>query len=88
MERGFHPAGAAGFLGAEGVVEPDIASGDEVAADVDVVILDQYDAAFERRLLGEAIDFLGELPPAVVLGVGLAGEENLDGAFFVAENFR
>ena len=82
MEGGFHTTGAAGFLGAEGVVEPDVATGDEVAADVDVVVLDQNDAALEGGLLGEAINFLGELPAAIVLGVGLAGEENLDRAFF------
>jgi len=85
--HGFHARGAAGFQGPARGVEPDVAALDQVAGDFHVVVFqeDQVVAAF----LGgaELHQLLDDFFAFVVLGVGLAGEDELDGPRRVVDDF-
>ena len=58
---GLHAAGAGGFEGADGSIDPDVDALNEVSRDVNVVVFDEGDAVTHFRLAGEVDDLFDEL---------------------------
>src|SRR5262249_17288305 len=81
-----HAAGAARFKRPAWVVEPNIHALDQVASDVDVVILDEYDAAAKFGTPANLDDLGDQLLAAVVARMGLAGEDDLHRAVLVVDD--
>src|SRR5215472_14225978 len=84
VAAGFHAAGAGSFERPAGSVEPDIAAGDHLAGDVDVVVLQEDEMALEVAVFAEMDDVLDVAFPVVVARVGFAGKDELNGARLVA----
>ena len=82
---GFHAAGAGGFEGFAGGVEPDVGALGHVSGDVDVVVFEEDDAVAEGFFADEVDELFHEFFAGGVHGVGLAGEDDLDGMFGVGE---
>ena len=78
-----HAAGARGFERPARVVQPHVHALNEVAGDVHVVVFDEDHAAAELRLARLLHHALDEFLAAVVLRVGLAGEDELHRAVLV-----
>src|SRR5207248_2330448 len=83
--RGLHAAGARGLARPQRGVEPHVAALHELTGDVDVVVLDEYQAAAELRIAGLNQDVLDELLAALVARMGLSGEDDLDWPIAVVE---
>ena len=81
-----HAAGAAGLQGRRGVVQPDVDALHQVAGDLDVVVLEEDDALAELVPLGQVDELPDQLLAGVVLGVGLAGEDDLHRPLGVVED--
>lgn len=71
VERGLHPAGAAGLQRAQRVVEPDVAAGVELLGHAHAVVRQEDDAVAYPGVVGEPHQLLDEPLAAVVGGVGL-----------------
>ncbi len=78
VERGLHAGGAARLQRAQRVVHPDVDALDEELADGHVVVGQEDDAVAHVLHVGELDDLLDELLAALVGGVGLAGDHDLD----------
>ena len=85
VERRLHAGGAAGLIGAQRVVEPDVAARVEGLGHGDVVVGQEDDAVPDLGVVGEPDDVLDELLAAVVGRVRLAGDHQLDGALGVEQ---
>ena len=81
-------AGARGFEGTAWVVEPDVDSLDEVAAYVDVVVLDEDELVGELAVAHHLGDLLEDLLARLVEGMGFAGEDELHWALGVVDHGR
>ncbi len=86
VEHDLLPAGAGGFEGTAGIVEPDVDSLDEVAADVDVVVLDEEELVGKVGVAHHFGDLLQDTLSGFVVRMGLAGEEELHGALGVVDH--
>ena len=86
VEDDFLSAGAGGFEGAARVVEPDIDALDEMAAYVDVIVLDEDEFVGELAVAHHLSDLLEDLLAGLVEGVGFAGEDELHGALGVVDH--
>ncbi len=82
VEDDFLSAGAGGFEGAAGIVEPDVDSLDEMTAYVDVVVLDEDELVGELGVAHHLGDLLEDELAGLVERVGFAGEDELNGAFW------
>ena len=63
----------------------DVATLDQVAGHVEVVVLEEEDSPVEGLLTREVDDLADQVLAGVVFGMGLAGEEELQRAFLVGE---
>ena len=70
-------AGAGGFERAARIVEPDVDALDQMAADVDVVVLDEDELVGELGVAHHLGDLLQHTLAGLVVRVGLAGKEEL-----------
>ena len=86
VHHSLHTRGAGGFLRADGVVQPNIRAGDEVASQFDVVIGQEQEAVAQTRVVGKAHDLLHEFLAAHVVGVGFTCNNELHGALFVEQD--
>jgi hypothetical protein len=80
VERRLHPARPAGLHRPPGQVHPDVAAGDEVTTDLEVVVLDEDDSS--RDVTGrpaKAEDPLEHVLALRVVRVCLSGDQELDG---------
>ncbi len=82
------PAGAAGLMGTDRVIEPDVAAADEMPRHVDVVVLQQHDLAGELRLARVLVDLADQFLRGRIVGMRLAGEDDLHRARWVAQDAR
>ena len=71
---------------ADRIVEPDIAAGDERAADLHVVLLDEHDASAQLGVAGHLEDRACVGLAARVARMGLAREDELHGALRIAHD--
>ena len=85
VERGLHAGRAARLVGAQRVVQPDVAAGVERLRHRDVVVGQEHDAVPHLGVVGEPDDLLDQLLAAVVGGVRLAGDDQLDRALGVQQ---
>ena len=83
VAAGLHAAGAAGFERAPRIIQPHIAAADHLAGDVDIVVLDEDEAALEFAVFAEVNDLLDELLALVIARMSLAGEDELQRTLFV-----
>ena len=83
----FHAGGSGGFHRAARGVEPHVDALHQVARDVHVVIFNEYHAGAHIFALAEFHDVLDVAFAAVVPGVGFAGEDKLEGAITVLQEF-
>ena len=74
IEDYFLSAGAGGFEGAAGVVEPDVYALDEVTAYVDVVVLDEDELVAEFGVMHHLGDLLQHALAWLIVRMRLAGE--------------
>ena len=65
--------------GLRGIVQPHVAALHEEVRDVQVVVVDEGDAAAELRIDGVAVDLLEVVLARLVGGVRLSGEDDLHG---------
>ena len=79
-------AGAGSFQRPARIVEPDVDALDEVAADVDVVVLDEDELVAELRVAHHLGDLLQDALAGLVVRMGLAGEEELHGALGIVDH--
>ena len=79
-------AGTGGFKRAAWVVEPHIDALDEVAAYVDVVVLDEDELVGELAVAHHLGDLLQDLFAGLVEGMGFAGEDELHWALGVVDH--
>ena len=86
VHRRLHAAGSARFVGSNGIVQPDVATRGEFAADPHVVLLENRDPAAELGSPAHAIDHAGEFLSLAVTRMGLAGEHDLDRAVGVVQH--
>ena len=86
VEHDFLAAGAGGFERAAGIVEPDVDALNEVAADVDVVVLDEDELVGEVGVAHHLGDLLEDALAGLVMRMGLAGEEELHRALGVVDH--
>ena len=77
VEHHLLAAGAARFERPPRIVEPDVDPLDEVAADVDVVILDEEQLAGESRIADQPRDLLQDLLAGPIVWMRLAREDQL-----------
>src|ERR1035438_7637010 len=77
IEDDFLSAGAGGFHGAAGVIEPHIDALNKVTADVNVVILDEDEPVGENGIVHQLGDLLQDFLSRFVVGVGFAGKDEL-----------
>ncbi len=73
-------AGAARLQRPAGVVQPDVDPLDEVAGNPDVVPLHKEDLAPEPLILAGLDDLFDQILPHLVVRMGLAGKDDMDGA--------
>ena len=88
VAAGLHAAGAGGFERTARVVQPDVAAGNHLPRDVDVVVLDENEVACEFAVLAQMNDLLDEAFAVVVARMRLAGENELDGPLLVVDQFH
>ena len=86
VEHHFLAAGAGGFQGTARIVEPDVDALDEVAADVDVVVLDEDELVGEVGVAHHLGDLLQHALAGLVVRMGLAGKEELHGALGIVDH--
>ena len=86
VENHLLPAGAGGFERTARIVEPDIDALDQMAADVDVVILHEDEFVAELGVAHHLGDLLEDALARLVVGMGLAGEEELHGALGIVDH--
>ena len=77
LMRGLHAARAAGLERLPRVVQPDVAALHEEVRDVQVVVVDERDAAAEHRIERAPVDALQVMLADVVGRMRLAGEDDL-----------
>ena len=77
MSTAFWPLVPEASSGRRGIVQPHVDALDQVPADVDVVVLDEDDAAGEARVVPQVGDLLDQLLARLVGRMGLAGEDDL-----------
>ena len=78
VEHGLLARRAARLLGAPWVVQPDVDPLNQAPPDVHVVVFDEHDVSREPLVAGDLDDALDQFLAHPVLGVGLAGEDELD----------
>src|SRR5581483_11314144 len=66
VAAGFHAARAGGFERTPRIVQPDVAAGNHLARDVDVVVLDEHETALEVAVFAEVNDVLNVALAVVV----------------------
>ncbi len=86
VESHLHAAGAAGLHGAERGVEPDIDPLHQMPGNLHVVIFNKNNSVAEALLVRGLHQLADQLLPLLVLGVGLAGEQDLYRHLRVIEN--
>ena len=86
MQRWLHSACATRFIGAQRVVEPNIAAGGEHAPHLHVVFLDECNATLEASVMRKSPNHLCKLLPTHVLGMRLASEDDLHGTILGGQN--
>ena len=85
VQRGLHAAGAGGFVGTARSVDPDIHARGEERAQLPGVVLEIDDLQQVAGELGRLVEYLADERLArLVLGMRLAGEEDLQAAGFAA----
>ena len=83
VAAGFHAAGAGGFERAARIVQPDVAAGNHLPRDMDVVVLDENQMAFQFAVFAQVNDVLDVALAFVVARMRFAGENELDGTRLV-----
>ena len=73
-----HPARATGLERLARVVQPHVASLDQEVRDVQIVVVDERDAAGEHRIGRALVDLLEVMFARFVRGMRFAGEDDLD----------
>jgi hypothetical protein len=71
-------AGAGSFERAARIVQPNVAAGNHLARDMDIIVLNKYKMAQQIRKLAEMNDMLDEAFAFIVFRMGLAGKDELD----------
>ena len=85
MTAGLHAAGAGSFERTPRIVQPDVAAGDHLPRNMDVVILNKHQPPGQFAVFAEMDDLLDEAFAFVVARVRLAGENELDGPLLVVD---
>src|SRR4051812_36363585 len=88
VATGFHAAGAGGFERAARVVQPNVATGNHLASDVDVIVLNEHKAALQVAVFAEMNDVLDVTFAIIIARVRFAGKDELHRARFVAGEFN
>ena len=78
LSAAFMPLVPLASSGLRGVVQPDVAALHQEVRDVQVVVVDEGDAAAEQRIERALVDALQVVLADVVGGMRLAGEDDLD----------
>src|SRR5664279_1163336 len=82
---GFHAAGAAGFIGTEWSIEPDVDTLHETTSDGHVVVFQENDATAEFGIASQLHDLADEFLAGIVGGMGFAGKDELHGTSRIAQ---
>src|SRR5205807_3443729 len=86
IQDNFLAAGARCLQGAARIVQPDIDSLHEVAANVDVVVLDKDELVGEEAVAHEFGNLLQDSLAGFVVRMGLAGKDELDRTFGIVDH--
>src|SRR5579884_1626774 len=86
VERRLLPAGAAGFVGADGIIQPEVGAGDEIARHVDIIVLQENDLPAKLVAARNAVDLLNQGLARFVGGVRLAREDDLHRALRIEQD--
>ena len=78
VATGFHAAGAGSFERTPRIVQPDIAAGNHLPRNVDVVVFDEHQVTGQFTVFAQVNDLLDESFAFVVAGMRLAGKYELD----------
>ena len=81
-----HAAGAAGFIGPQRRIQPDIDSLNEIAGDAHVIIFQENQPAPELRLTGEADDLPDQFLAGIIVGMRLSGKNDLYGPIRIVQD--
>src|SRR5207244_2351204 len=85
VEHDLLPAGAGGLQRTARIVEPDIDTLHEMAADVDVIVLNEDELGGELGVAHALGDLLKDTLAGLVVWMGFAGEEELHGTLGVID---
>src|SRR5690242_16701513 len=88
MATGLHAAGAGSFQRTARVVQPDIAAGNHLARNVNVIVFQEDQIPGEFAVLAQVNDLLNEPFAVVVPRMRLAGKNELHRALLVANQFH
>ena len=86
VHQDLHAARAAGLPGPSRVVDPDVDPLDQMRGEQHVVVAEEQHVAAGLRALAEAHPLLHQSLPGVVLGVRLAGDDELHRALGVGQD--
>jgi hypothetical protein len=86
MDECLLAAGSAGFHGPPGGIQPDISAGNQVAGNVDVVVLDEHNLAEEILTAGKINDLLDECLSRIVPRMSFPGEHDLYRTLLVVQH--
>src|ERR1051325_5523102 len=78
MAAGLLRAGPGGFQRAARFVQPDVAAGDHLPGDMDIVIFNEDQMAFQLAVFAEMNDMLNVAFAVVISRMGLASKYELD----------
>ncbi len=85
VEAGLLAAGAAGLVGTNGGIEPDVTAAHQVPGHIDVVVFEEDNTPLELRLARELVDLADEVLAGLVVGMRLAGKNDLHRTLWVAQ---